>query len=98
PPQSPLFPYTTLFRSARRSKQCVPMASEIPQPGATSSIEDQIRLREQKADQIREKGAHPYGNGVEVPHTTEIVRARHANDDAAADRKSTRLNSSHDQI
>src|SRR6267142_4415393 len=60
------------------------MASEIPQPGATSSIEDQIRLREQKADQLREKGAHPYGNGVEVPHTTEIVRARHANDDAAA--------------
>jgi len=34
-----------------------PMASEIPQPGATSSIEDQIRLREQKADQLREKGA-----------------------------------------
>src|SRR3982750_2152244 len=53
-------------------------------PGTTSSIEDQIRLREQKAQQLREKGAHPYGNGVVVPHTTGFVRMRHADDDAAA--------------
>ena len=59
-------------------------SAETPQPGATSSIEDQIRLREQKADQLREKGAHPYGNGVAVPHTTAFVRTRHASDDAAA--------------
>src|SRR5258708_35062709 len=59
-------------------------SAETPQPGATSSIEDQIRLREQKADQLREKGAHPYGNGVQVPHTTAFVRARHAADDAKA--------------
>jgi lysyl-tRNA synthetase, class II len=58
------------------------MASETPQPGATSSIEDQIRLREEKAQQLRNLGAHPYGNGVRVPHTTAFVRARHANDDA----------------
>jgi lysyl-tRNA synthetase class 2 len=58
--------------------------AEPPQPGATSSIEDQIRLREQKAEQLREKGAHPYGNGVQVPHTTAFVRARHAADDAKA--------------
>src|SRR4051812_33404002 len=56
----------------------------MTEPGATSSIEDQIRLREQKADALREKGAHPYGNGVVVPHTTGFVRARHAADDAAA--------------
>ena len=59
-------------------------SAETPQPGATSSMEDQIRLREQKADQLREKGAHPYGNGVAVPHTTAFVRTRHASDDAAA--------------
>ena len=59
-------------------------SAETPQPGATSSIEDQIRLREQKADQLREMGAHPYGNGVAVPHTTAFVRTRHASDDAAA--------------
>ncbi|TMA24422.1 MAG: lysine--tRNA ligase [Deltaproteobacteria bacterium] len=58
--------------------------AEIPQPGATSSIEDQIRLREQKAEQLRERGVNPYGTGVAVPHTTGIVRARHESDDAAA--------------
>jgi len=58
--------------------------ADTPQPGATSSIEDQIRLREQKAQQLREKGAHPYGNGIQVPHTTGYVRTRHADDDAAA--------------
>src|SRR5947207_11573528 len=57
--------------------------ADVPQAGATSSIEDQIRLREQKADLLREKGAHPYGNGVSVSHTTAFVRIRHADDDAA---------------
>src|SRR5438093_9242763 len=56
--------------------------ADLPQAGATSSIEDQIRLREQKAQMLREKGAHPYGNGVSVSHTTEFVRVRHADDDA----------------
>ena len=59
-------------------------SAETPQPGATSSIEDQIRLREQKAGALREKGAHPWGNGVAVPHTTAFVRTRHASADAAA--------------
>src|ERR1700682_2743419 len=58
--------------------------ADTPQPGATSSIEDQIRLREQKAEALRSLGAHPYGNGVVVPHTTGFVRMRHARDDAAA--------------
>src|ERR671937_3146651 len=57
--------------------------ADVPQPSATSSIEDQIRLREQKAQALREKGAHPYGNGVSVPHTTAFVRVRHADDDAS---------------
>src|SRR2546422_1389725 len=56
--------------------------ADVPQAGATSSIEDQIRLREQKAQMLHEKGAHPYGNGVSVPHTTAFVRIRHADDDA----------------
>src|SRR5438874_3926092 len=57
--------------------------ADTPQAGATSSIEDQIRLREQKADLLREKGVQPYGNGIVVPHTTGFVRIRHADDDAA---------------
>jgi lysyl-tRNA synthetase class 2 len=56
--------------------------ADTPQAGATSSIEDQIRLREQKAQLLRDKGAHPYGNGVVVPHTTGFVRMRHSDDDA----------------
>src|SRR2546422_11048677 len=56
--------------------------ADTPQAGATSSIEDQIRLREQKAQMLREKGAHPYGNGVVVSHTTSFVRVRHEDDDA----------------
>jgi len=56
--------------------------ADTPQPGATSSIEDQIRLREDKAKSLREKGVSPYGNGVQVPHTTGFVRMRHADDDA----------------
>ena len=52
--------------------------ADTPQAGTTSSIEDQIRLREQKAQMLREKGAHPYGNGVAVSHTTGFVRIRHA--------------------
>src|ERR1700730_6430080 len=56
--------------------------ADTPQAGTTSSIEDQIRLREQKAQMLREKGAHPYGNGVAVSHTTGFVRMRHADDDS----------------
>jgi lysyl-tRNA synthetase class 2 len=58
--------------------------ADTPQPGATSSIEDQIRLREEKAQALRAKGAHPYGNDVRVTHTTGFVRTLHAGDDAAA--------------
>jgi len=57
--------------------------ADTPQAGTTSSIEDQIRLREQKAQMLREKGAHPYGNGVAVvAHHRAVVRVRHADDDS----------------
>src|SRR6266852_516891 len=78
-----LIPGARLQGCAQRGKETVPMA-ETPHPGATSSIEDQIRLREQKAEQLRERGVNPYGTGVAVPHTTGFVRARHESDDAAA--------------
>ena len=57
------------------------MADQPPQ--TTSSIEDQIRLREEKAAELRARGQNPYANGVAVACTTEHVRARHASDDAA---------------
>ncbi len=56
----------------------------MAEPGQTSSIEDQIRLREDKAQALRAAGAHPYGNGVEVPHTSGFLHARHDTDDGPA--------------
>jgi lysyl-tRNA synthetase, class II len=56
--------------------------SDKPTPGATSSIEDQIRLREEKARDLRARGQHPYGNDVQVGTTTEHVREVHGADTA----------------
>ena len=58
--------------------------SEKPTPGATSSIEDQIRLREEKARDLLARGQHPYGNAVQVGSTTEHVKEVHAGDSAEA--------------
>src|SRR6266446_770478 len=51
--------------------------SEKPTPGATSSIEDQIRLREEKARDLLAGGQHPYGNAAQVGSTTEHVKDAH---------------------
>ena len=56
----------------------------MAEPGQTSSIDDQIRLREEKAQKLRDRGQDPYVNGVHVAHTSATVRARHDNDDALA--------------
>jgi lysyl-tRNA synthetase class 2 len=58
--------------------------SEKPTPGATSSIEDQIRLREGKARELRQRGQHPYGNDVQVGTTAEHVKEVHGADSAEA--------------
>src|SRR5438309_4077113 len=52
--------------------------------GATSSIEDQIRLREEKAEQLRKLGLHPYGNAVQVGTTAAHVKEVHGADTAEA--------------
>jgi lysyl-tRNA synthetase class 2 len=59
------------------------MADKV-QPGATSSIEDQIRLREEKAQELRARGQHPYGNGIPVNTTTAHVKDLHRADSAEA--------------
>ena len=56
--------------------------SEKPTPGATSSIEDQIRLREDKARELRARGQHPYANDVQVASTTAHLREVHGGDSA----------------
>jgi len=59
------------------------MSEEKPAQ-ATSSIADQIRLREGKAAQLRERGLDPYPAGIHVTTTTGHVREVHASDDAKA--------------
>jgi lysyl-tRNA synthetase, class II len=58
--------------------------SEKPTPGATSSIEDQIRLREEKAREMRARGLHPYGNEARVGTTAAHVKEVHGGDSAEA--------------
>src|ERR1700737_1817337 len=79
-------PSVTERRRRDRTSPLMERTNDGPGPnaGATSSIEDQIRLRERKAAELRDRGAHPYGNGVAVPHTTGLVRARHGAQGAAA--------------
>ena len=59
-----------------------PAPAPAAQAGHTSSISDQIRLREQKGETLRQKGGHPYGNAVAVTHQTGALLLRHAGDDA----------------
>src|SRR3712207_6862677 len=76
PPRSTLFPYTTLFRSARRAAR----AGAGPDP-AVATYERQL----QEVDDLA-------GRGLLAPEEREAARGE------AADRKSTRLNSSHANI
>src|SRR5947209_18709300 len=48
-----------------------------PAAGHTSSIADQIRLREEKARELEARGIHPWGNGGKVQHCTSLLKQRH---------------------
>src|SRR2546427_2095834 len=85
PPRSPLFPYTTLFRSPCEAdeRQMLPgtlgarLAAEPVQPGPGFQGEFDVAL-----------GGAPRQQRVLLEHDAAVER----------DRKSTRLNSSHSQI
>jgi lysyl-tRNA synthetase class 2 len=51
------------------------MASE-PNREETSSLEAQRALRLKKAEELRARGIHPWGNGRKVPHVAADVKAR----------------------
>src|SRR2546427_8737617 len=82
PPRSTLFPYTTLFRSHRRGGAAAGSARAVAEVPRVARRPEQPRL----------------GRG----HDAHLGRVRLADDHEAgalhADRKSTRLNSSHSQI
>src|SRR3712207_8790058 len=83
PPRSTLFPYTTLFRSARIERETDALEAEVPLP-----------------PHFILPGDSPSGAMLDVARAVirraERLAVRLAHD--GADRKSTRLNSSHANI
>src|SRR2546421_8108382 len=83
PPRSTLFPYTTLFRSTATSKNPIIISSQLCSPKRTSAPGSGFR------GLFAELSKYPI-HCKRVPAGSTRGSAR--------DRKSTRLNSSHDQI
>src|SRR5438445_7343426 len=82
PPRSTLFPYTTLFRSGRPRVPAVDVGRGVGRRG-------------RGAGDVHDAGAAAAGHRL-VPRGAEAERLAGAN--RPADRKSTRLNSSHANI
>src|SRR5207247_6860978 len=84
PPSSPLSPYTTLFRSAR------PLAPRRL-PGAATPVPGRLRVRTELLAGRRLRARHR-----DLLHPVHVPG--HHRDVDPVDRKSTRLNSSHEWI
>src|SRR5206468_5962189 len=86
PPRSTLFPYTTLFRSR----------GVVADPPSCDAAKVPFRMRSRKSakQMLPQNSPAP---GVRGHHQT-FARLRPISQDDFGDRKSTRLNSSHDQI
>src|SRR2546430_5767799 len=87
PPRSTLFPYTTLFRSLVRQARNHGVAESVPDARI-----DVVQVGFDKA------GVAPDDTFAKFGWRLEVQVARHKQQRAAEDRKSTRLNSSHSQI
>src|SRR5688572_32357352 len=89
PPRSPLFPYTTLFRSLDRSHAQVISGLELQDGGAEVVL--QLRTSVDAELEVWAANRHlgPFEKLVQKP--VRLVAS-------GRDRKSTRLNSSHSQI
>src|SRR2546428_6149820 len=90
PPRSTLFPYTTLFRS-------------LLENGANTSFVHQFLNPQVPVEQVVRDPISVLSNSPEEPGAQPRIREPHAlyapeRTNSEGDRKSTRLNSSHDQI
>src|SRR5206468_13114403 len=94
PPSSPPFPYTTLFRSLRGEVlRAVAEADlvERGQPALAPLPAPQPRVEHRQLDVADDRGAREKIERLEDEPDALVA-------DPGQDRKSTRLNSSHDQI
>src|SRR3712207_6893467 len=82
PPRSTLFPYTTLFRSTDRCTGRIPVGVGAGHPALARTPDGQLQDDAQGADDHQDPADH-----------LQVEAA-----DVHADRKSTRLNSSHANI
>src|SRR5690349_23690078 len=90
PPHPTLFPYTTLFRSRRRTRDSLLFQPETVSAGQWRSLLFEIKATyKQGINTGRVKAANCISRGA-YERVAEQVEAR--------DRKSTRLNSSHVEI
>src|SRR5688572_32343808 len=85
PPRSPLFPYTTLFRSA----------DEDPVEDLQRALDPSAD--QQQGDTDQERADADEVDGLDVRGPGDASR-KQIEDGTGRDRKSTRLNSSHSQI
>src|SRR5206468_11744083 len=90
-PRSTLFPYTTLFRSRRGAERA---ASRLLMDAAHRQELQDLLVRLADGD----RAAFPPAFTLLWPVARAFARSFLREDAGAEDRKSTRLNSSHDQI
>src|SRR5206468_13112666 len=86
PPRSTLFPYTTLFRSGE---------GVVHERARRLHLRGRLRLEQAQQAVVRHD---PLQQDRLGPAAGRVGRLEDADDLEQADRKSTRLNSSHDQI
>src|SRR5206468_9499862 len=94
PPSSPLFPYTTLFRS---DGPLAGLRVDLLHGRLAPEAKDDIMRRFARGDLDVLVATTVVEVGVDVPNATVMV-VLDADRFGISDRKSTRLNSSHDQI
>src|SRR5690606_41516896 len=96
PPTSPLFPYTTLFRSEERSQRAATPRERLQHSGlhGQEDIFDQLHAALERRGTQRIGGLEDVRSAAQA----EVLAGQPQVAELPADRKSTRLNSSHVKI
>src|SRR5205085_3682936 len=96
PPRTPLFPYTTLFRSGRRTRK--ERAEDKAAADARSQAEAAAADAKSLAQAAAAADAELVGKAWILQHRLRVAVGDAVPSEPPVDRKSTRLNSSHSQI